>query len=137
MAARLREAGAFSLDFIPIKRRARHTRGGRAYTDAKTAADMRRIGDEFDRCALPRVDGPAWVRVDVFGELPKGRPKRVESEPYTCKPDGDNVLKCVLDALNGRAWADDKDVVIQRVEKHLRTRTPPRVLVAYGGVEYE
>jgi Holliday junction resolvase RusA-like endonuclease len=29
----------------------------------------------------------------------------------TTKPDCDNILKVVMDALNGVAWSDDKDVV--------------------------
>ncbi len=29
----------------------------------------------------------------------------------TTKPDGDNILKVVLDALNGLAYDDDKQVV--------------------------
>lgn len=31
-------------------------------------------------------------------------------EPYTHKPDADNVAKAVLDALNGLAYEDDSQV---------------------------
>lgn len=33
------------------------------------------------------------------------------------KPDGDNILKIICDALNGVAWVDDKQVVNMRVIK--------------------
>lgn len=33
------------------------------------------------------------------------------------KPDGDNILKIICDALNGVAWVDDKQVVDMRVIK--------------------
>lgn len=50
------------------------------------------------------------------------QPKRIERERDTTKPDIDNVLKAVLDALNGVAYKDDSQVVEVRVVKHDRTR---------------
>ena len=35
----------------------------------------------------------------------------------TCKPDADNILKAVADALNGVAYADDSAIVEMRVSK--------------------
>lgn len=35
----------------------------------------------------------------------------------TATPDGDNIGKCVLDALNGNVWKDDAQVVDLRVRK--------------------
>lgn len=35
-----------------------------------------------------------------------------ECQLYTSKPDADNILKLVIDALNGLAWSDDKSVQI-------------------------
>ena len=65
---------------------------------------------------------PMRVSVDVYRPLPKSRPKRVESEPDTVKPDCDNIAKLVLDSLNGVAYRDDASVVFQSVEKHPRKR---------------
>lgn len=36
---------------------------------------------------------------------------------HTKKPDADNVLKAVLDALNGLAWVDDAQVFSATVRK--------------------
>lgn len=35
----------------------------------------------------------------------------------TVKPDGDNILKIVCDAINGIAWLDDKQAVFSAVNK--------------------
>ena len=67
-------------------------------------------------------DRPVAVYIDVYRALPKSRPKRVEFEPDTMKPDGDNIAKAVLDALNGLAFNDDAQVVALRVTKHNRIR---------------
>lgn len=65
---------------------------------------------------------PVRVSVDVYRPLPRSRPKRVESEADTVKPDCDNIAKLVLDSLNGVAYRDDASVVVQSVEKHPRKR---------------
>ena len=69
-----------------------------------------------------KATGSVMVTIDVCRELPKSRPKKVESEPDTFKPDADNIAKNVLDALNGIAWEDDSQVVYMRIRKHPRTR---------------
>lgn len=69
-----------------------------------------------------KATGSVMVTIDVYRELPKSRPKKVESEPDTFKPDVDNIAKNVLDALNGIAWEDDSQVVCMRIKKHPRTR---------------
>lgn len=65
---------------------------------------------------------PLAVTITCRRALPKSRPKSVESEPDVFKPDGDNVAKLVLDALNGFAWQDDSQVVEMRVTKEPRRR---------------
>ena len=67
--------------------------------------------------------GAVKVEIAYRRVLPKSRPKKVESEPDLFKPDVDNVAKAVLDALNGVAFEDDKDVVSLKVEKL------PRVMI--------
>lgn len=103
---------------IPVKRRPRFA-NGRAYVDAKTKADEAAVRAAY---AGPKHSGPVAVRIDVYDALPKSRPKRVEAEPNTAKPDADNVAKAVLDGLNGVAWEDDAQVVSLMVIKHHRTR---------------
>ena len=51
----------------------------------------------------------------------------MQGAPCTKKPDADNVLKIVMDGLNGVAYEDDKQVVDATV--HKRSWTDARVMV--------
>ena len=88
----------------------------KAYKDDLASAYRAQDGTRFEKGT------PVAVFIHAFRPLPKDRPKRVVSEPWTVKPDADNVAKAVLDALNGVAWADDSQVVRVTVWKHERTR---------------
>lgn len=68
-------------------------------------------------------DAALSVSITVIRHLPADRPKRVKSEPDTFKPDIDNIAKAVLDALNGVAYEDDKQVVTLNVNEYPRIRT--------------
>lgn len=68
------------------------------------------------------LSGPVAVEVVSQRQLPKSKPKRVESEPDCFKPDADNVMKLVLDALNTFAWNDDSQVVDAHARKLPRRR---------------
>ncbi len=84
----------------------------RAFEDARAAAGLP---------CVP-VAGPVEVCVRCHMPLPKGAPRRVESMPFTRKPDADNVGKSVLDALNATAWLDDAQVTCLLVRKLDRMR---------------
>ena len=77
---------------------------------------------QFGRVAKASAHTPVKVRVETYSELPKSRPKSIESEEDTYKPDIDNVIKLVLDALNEVAWKDDAQVVGVIAYKHERFR---------------
>lgn len=86
----------------------------RSYTPRDTAKAEKQVRASF-RAAVPAPyptfpDGPVGVRITCYRPMPKTRPKKVESEPDTYRPDVDNIAKLVLDALNGQAWADDSQV---------------------------
>lgn len=63
--------------------------------------------------------GTSLVKVDIIAyyEIPqsftkKKREQAINKEIYpTSKPDCDNIIKVVLDALNGVAYYDDKQVI--------------------------
>ncbi len=92
-------------------------------------------------CGLPcaPADGQVSVCVLCCMPMPKGAPKRVESMPFTRKPDADNVAKSVLDALNGVAWLDDAQVTHLSVRKLERRRavTPRTAVRVVWGLEDE
>lgn len=109
----------YRISRIPIKRRARHRRNGQAYTDAKTRADMKAVREAYDGA---RYSCAVCVRVRVYRQLPKRTPKGVEELPFTVRPDIDNVVKCVMDALNGVAYTDDRLVIAISAVKLPRRR---------------
>lgn len=109
--------------------RANGRAGIRVYTPADTlAAEGRILAAYLDAAGgrAPHV-GPVVVRiVATFGvpvSWPSWKRRRAESGewPCTCATDVDNVAKAVLDALNGQAFVDDRQVVELTVEKRYGT----------------
>lgn len=96
------------------------TRNGRpvAFTDSRTAN-----AETWVRaCAAGVVtgaplEGPISLRVEIGVPVPASWSKRKRADALagavwpTAKPDLDNVLKLVGDALNGIVWRDDKQIV--------------------------
>lgn len=114
--------------------RPRVTRHG-TYMPAKTRRYRETIKGNFIEQGGRVMRGPLSVRIDVYRKLPKSRPKRMESEPDTYKPDVDNIAKNVLDALNGLAWEDDSQVVALTVRKWPRRRDDELIFVEIAEVE--
>lgn len=101
-------------------------RGGRVrvYTPEETADYESRIRLCYKE-AFPgvRLAGPVSLCVFAYFAVPGSYSKKKreaclanETRP-TCKPDGDNILKAVADALSGIAYADDSAVVHMTIEK--------------------
>lgn len=121
----------FSVPFVRGKARPRHGMG-RTYTPRQTVRDEADIWAAYvGACGGEPLTAPegAGVRVAVrlYRPLPKSAPRREEERAFTVKPDADNALKLVLDALNpggGRAgaWKDDSQVVRAEVVKAPRVR---------------
>lgn len=130
-------AVSFSVPFVAGKARPRFRRD-RAYTTRETERYERAIwGTYAAECRAEGFPCPVTapygteveVEIKVWGPLPKSRRKGVTAEPYTVKPDADNISKLVLDALNpkpleGRvgAWRDDAQVTHLEVRKVTRAR---------------
>lgn len=115
----MRVANTATVGLVPTKRRVRFTRTGRAFNPKENERDEEAVEAAFLQ-ANPDFEpftGRVGLEVIVQRALPKSRPKRVTSEPNTMKPDVDNIVKSVMDALNGVAWVDDKQVVVLHAEK--------------------
>ena len=95
----------------------------RAYTPKNGSDYEKQIKIEYLGQGGQMHEGPVAVWIDVYRSLPKSAPKSLREENDTHKPDVDNIAKIVLDALNGIAFKDDKDVVLLHVRKHPRRRT--------------
>lgn len=93
------------------KPRPRVNRNGRVWTPAKFKNYEKAIAKAYVDAGGEKLEGPVSVKVRTFRAMPKSRPKRLETEEDAFKPDADNILKIVLDALNGVAFHDDSQVV--------------------------
>lgn len=90
------------------------TRYRRTYTPAKTVraeAEIRQAwmlehGDD-----MAGFDGPVAVRVAYARPLARSNPNYWAGRADIGRVDCDNVLKLVLDAINGLAFRDDRQVV--------------------------
>lgn len=133
----------FNIDGEPVpKGRPKFsTRGGyaKAYTPKKTAEYEKKVADTFRECfpehkPIPR-DVPLVVNVVVTKAIPKSftkaQRKAVEEMKLfpTKKPDADNYLKAILDALNGVAWEDDAQIIIANVGKFYGEKPQASVVI--------
>ena len=99
------------------KGRARFSRQGFAYTDAKTR-NYEALLRDYAQEAMdggPLMEGPVRVEVEALFPIPeswsKAKKRRAaEGGEFPGRPDVDNILK-VIDALNGIVWKDDRQVV--------------------------
>lgn len=99
---------------------------GRTYTTTPTLRAEQRIREAWQQSGYGRVDGePLELFVGVVLERPKTHYRvngglsaagRRSSIPMR-KPDVDNTLKLVCDALNGVAYCDDVQIVDARVRR--------------------
>lgn len=117
------------------KGRPRFTRYGRPYTPDTT----RQYEELIRACWMEQADG--WEEreggvgmiVTAYFPIPASANKDRKSGMQSgrilpeVKPDGDNILKIICDALNGYAYTDDKQVVSMSIQK--RYSDDPRVEV--------
>lgn len=106
--------------------------GGHAYTPDKTAAYEDRIRLAYKRAVKDRPeeertfgkDAQLSLSVSAFYRIPKRVNKTLREammsfrERPRKKPDLDNILKVVADALNGLAYHDDSQIVSMSATKY-------------------
>lgn len=108
------------------KGRPRFTKVGRTYTPKETSNYENWVKLCFKETypyATP-TEERLRVYIDAFFTIPKSFSKKKKELAYdalispTKKPDCDNIAKIILDALNGIAYKDDKQVVKLQVNKY-------------------
>ena len=87
---------------------------GISYTPPKSKAVEKDIGILYTVQGGEKIEGPVSIDLKFYLKKPK-KPKY--DEPLK-RPDMDNLIKTVLDALNGIAYDDDKQIVRISAEKH-------------------
>lgn len=123
----IRQSIAYNPD-EPIPMQSRATKQGIVYTPAKTRRYEQLVQeiynseikhDEFYDKGIPLV-----FRVKAFFAIPKSWSKRKQQQALdgeldvTKRPDGDNILKICMDALNGVAFYDDAQIIEMSISKH-------------------
>lgn len=118
----------FDVPGVPIgKQRPRHNR----YTNATYTPEKTKIREEeIAICYRKKYGGSKFPKesflelsVVAYMPIPKSAVKAVKEKMKssailpTVKPDCDNILKLVADALNGIAYDDDKQIVKMSVTK--------------------
>lgn len=110
----------FFVDGAPKgKGRPRFSRG-RAYTPRETVEYEKHIASHYDGDMLSE---PLFVDITAYFSIPKSYTKNQKKAikngdlTPTKKPDCDNIAKVVLDALNGVAYEDDRQVIDLTVAK--------------------
>ena len=121
------------------KGRPRFTRWGNTYTDDKTRAYEDLIVACYKQAAGGfRFADSAFIELEVsaYYSIPKSATKAEKTAMQSGerlpsrKPDIDNVLKAVMDALNGVAYKDDSRVVKITARK---TYGEPRLVIELKG----
>jgi Holliday junction resolvase RusA-like endonuclease len=76
------------------------------------------------------ITTPVSMKIEFFYEIPKSwsKKKKENAKWHTSKPDIDNLVKSILDALNGVAFNDDSQVCMIQARKQY---------AAFNGVKVE
>jgi Holliday junction resolvase RusA-like endonuclease len=107
----------FKIPAVPVpKGRPRMTKSGHIYTPKKTK-DAEALIKLYARTYISPTDQPLSMRIRFGMPIPKSysKAKRLAIQNgelhHTKTPDLDNLLKLVLDGLNGVAYIDDKQII--------------------------
>ena len=113
----------------------RTSRGVRTYTPKQTETYQNDVLCAYlNKYKGTTLKGQIWARIDAYFAIPKSTPKykRPLMHWYDKKPDVDNIAKSILDALNGAAYDDDKQVVALMIHKEYSDT--PRVDIKLGDI---
>ena len=124
------------------KGRPRMTKRGHTYTPKRTVDYERMVQTLFhSEYGSPKLEGPILLRLDLYFGIPKSRSKAARKRMQQglerpCKrPDIDNCMKAVCDALNGIAYKDDSQIVAAVTQKFWSNE--PRAVVTIEELDLE
>lgn len=94
---------------------------GKTYTPKATSQYEKTIKYAYRSTIGDKIDGNIVIMINSYRKVPKNYPKyKLKELPRVSdkKPDVDNIAKVVLDALNGLAYEDDKQVSELTIQKY-------------------
>ena len=131
----------FKIPGTPVgKQRPRVTRHG-TYTPQKTADYEKLVQDIYRINKFPKLEGYLSMSVSAYYPIPKSTSKKKKDMMLKGillpdkKPDVDNVLKCICDALNKVAYDDDKQIISMNIVKYYSEN--PCVVIRLEEIEGE
>lgn len=125
----------------PVRGKARprfDRKTGHAYTPDATREYEAMIQAAYFLAHGAKAEGPVSVSMTAYQALPKRATKAMREAAERGaiwpirKPDLDNVIKIVLDALNGCAYTDDTQVVQLEARKEYAADGESRLVVSVG-----
>lgn len=132
------ETVVFEVPGEPIGKARPRVVDGHAYTPSRTKAYEQAVRLAYKQAVKDRPEGERFWGADVqlslqiaaFYQMPKKVTRQMKSamlrweERPKKKPDLDNILKIVADALNGLAYHDDSQIVHMDASKYWAAVTP-------------
>lgn len=101
------------------KARHRHTRSGHPYADKDTGVYEAKVAIMARQVCRKPIIGPVAVWIMAYWTMPK-KHQRAEPTPPLRKftlPDVDNLIKSVLDGMQGIVFRNDSQVAVVHAEK--------------------
>lgn len=129
---------AIRIDGKPVGKARPRFGNGHTYTPRKTEEYEQYVGAIYKASRGPKFAPGVPVRVIIQADyqIPRSASRatqeamaRGEIRP-TVKPDADNVIKIILDGLNGIAWEDDRQVCWLQIDKYYSTTPGVTVIVS-------
>lgn len=104
---------SFTVDIKPKAKARPRFSNGHVYTPKETHDYEQTIALHARKAGAKPLSNPVIIDITATFKRPKGK------SPFYCtkRPDVDNLLK-MMDALNGVAWVDDKQVISATVSKN-------------------
>lgn len=131
----MRNAQQFIVNGEPVAKGRPKFAKGRVYTPLRTVMGEQAIKQAAESAGVEMLHGAVTLHVKAYFKAPNSwSAKRLEYAECgdirpTKRPDVDNILKLVSDALNGVCWEDDKQIVTAAIEKFYSQF--PRVEISY------
>lgn len=123
----------FEIPGKPVPKARPRVVNGHAFTPEKTKAYEQLVATQYRAAGGTLHGNPVAVTIAVWYEMPKSWPKRKKLDqkglPHASKPDLDNVIKSILDGLNGVAWEDDAQVYKIHAVKHWYDGEPMTIVI--------
>lgn len=125
---------------LPVaKGRPRCSKMGRAYTPAKT----RQAEEDFKYLLMEKwkrkpTDKPVMLSIVFYMPIPKSWSKvkqhNIVGEPHGSRPDLDNLIKLVTDAMNGIVYTDDS--LVWAITSSKQYGTEPHIEIQVISYDY-